>query len=1129
MPKKKSTTLSKTTTKKKSTIKKVVEKKTKSSSQIKEDINPSDFLQKENENQLKAIITKEFDKDLTEKSLLYIKSFVKIEDSIISVNDFLNYVENLDEDLFKLFKAYSNSSDNDNSSSSDESEEEEKPSGVKSDDPVRMYLKEMGNVELLSREGEIAIAKRIESGLDRMMNSILECPASLDILKKWMDQVKLQEINLREIVDFDEYFNEDNDPYSNSSKRKEIQKIINDKKKALLKEKEQLMKEQGIEIDKEKLAETASEDDVENESFSISIIEEFYKPEILKKLDRVLVLSENITKIKKNKNITKISDTKSLKDLKKYQDEILNYFKHISANSMGSDFADINNDLQPDLIVLDMLAEDHIRSKENMATMSTENFNALVDIGYHHQYMSNMLQLNNGNTTFSEIGQLAGIAKTDWSWSPLIADFDNDGFQDLFVTNGIEHDLSNQDFRNQMKANIRARKKVSLDEAITMMPSTKLSNYIFKNNRDLTFTNNTQQWGLNTKINSCGAVYADLDNDGDLDLIVNNQSEEASVYKNNSTNNYINFTLEGADLNRVGIGTTVTIYADTLQQTKTLYVSRGYQSSVTNKLHFGLEQRTKIDSVKVVWPNTAEQKLTDIVTNKNITLNFTNATLSLQKKSTPNSLFETIDPQTIGINYQQVESPFDDFELQLLLPQKQSERSTPLAIADVNNDGLEDFFVGNSKHAKAALFIQKKGGTFRSSNEFLFKAEKKYEDTNALFLDIDNDNDMDLYVTSGGYEVAENSPLLQDRLYINDGEGKYTKSNALPEMHVNTKAVCSADYDNDGDMDLFIGGSVKHGKYPMAETSFLLENKNGHFKDVSKEHINAISELKMVNAAVFTDYDNDGDSDLIVVGEWMPILLFENENSIFKKHSITELQDTSGWYQTIKEVDLDGDGFLDYIIGNWGENNKFHPSKEKPLHIYADDFDHNSSLDIILSKVSKTGVLIPVRGKQCSSDQNNFINNNIKTFKSFASSNIIEIYGEDRLKNATHLSVSNFESLILQNNRNGGFNIKRLPKHAQFSPTLGLETYDINNDGYLDIFGVGNVFEAEVETIRYDASKNYILLGNKNNKYTFFNDSSYFTDLESKAIKKIMINKELHFIILNKNETITILKLRKFL
>ena len=336
MPKKKVTTSKKTTVKKKSIVKKTnsstkslkTEKKTtpKKKAALESSTN---FLQKENESLLMSLISKEFDKELTKKSETYIKSYSKIDDSIITINDFLNYLENLDEDLFKLFKAYTSSSDSDSSSSSDDSDEEEKPASVKSDDPVRMYLKEMGNVELLTREGEIAIAKRIESGLDKMMNSILECPASIDILKKWITQVKQNEINLREIVDFDEYFNEDNDPYSNSSKRKEIQKIINDKKKALLKEKQQLMKEQGIEFDKEKLEEATNETEVENESFSISIIEEFYKPEILKKLDRVLVLSENITKIKKNKNITKISDTKSLKDLKKYQDEILNYFNEI--------------------------------------------------------------------------------------------------------------------------------------------------------------------------------------------------------------------------------------------------------------------------------------------------------------------------------------------------------------------------------------------------------------------------------------------------------------------------------------------------------------------------------------------------------------------------------------------------------------------------------------------------------------------------------------------------------------------------------------------------------------------------------------------------------------------------------
>ena len=324
--------ITKNTKKKISKKKAVIEKKVKLVKNKKKPVkqsNPFELIYKENENQLITLITKEFDKEIASKAKTYIKSYSKIEDSIITVNDFLNYIENLDEDLFKLFKAYTSTIDPDSSSSNEETEEEEKTAGVKSDDPVRMYLKEMGNVELLSREGEIAIAKRIESGLDRMMNSILECPASIDILKKWIDQVKNNEINLREIVDFDEYFNEDNDPYSNSSKRKEIQKIINDKKKALLKEKQQLMKEQGIEVDKDKLQETSNEEDIENESFSISIIEEFYKPEILKKLDRVLILSENITKIKKNKNITKISDTKSLKELKKYQDEILNYFNEI--------------------------------------------------------------------------------------------------------------------------------------------------------------------------------------------------------------------------------------------------------------------------------------------------------------------------------------------------------------------------------------------------------------------------------------------------------------------------------------------------------------------------------------------------------------------------------------------------------------------------------------------------------------------------------------------------------------------------------------------------------------------------------------------------------------------------------
>ena len=806
-----------------------------------------------------------------------------------------------------------------------------------------------------------------------------------------------------------------------------------------------------------------------------------------------------------------------------FKDEALNHFNHISSNSMGSDFADINNDLQPDLIVLDMMAEDHIRGKENMATMSISNFNQLVDIGYHHQYMSNMLQLNNGNGTFSEIGQLAGIAKTDWSWAPLIADFDNDGFNDVFVTNGIEHDLSNQDFRNQMRNNIRNRKKVSLEQAINMMPSHKLSNYIFKNKQDLTFENTSKQWGLDAKINSNGAVYADLDNDGDLDLIVNNQAEKASVYRNNSNKSYVTFSLTGPQKNILGIGAVITVFSDGLQQTKQQFVSRGFQSSVSNKLHFGLGENTKIDSVLVDWKNGKSQKITNIKINSNVKIDYKNASENGLIESSKNSLFEKINPSEIGINYQQKENNFDDFKVQLLLPQKQSEMSSPLVIGDVNNDGLDDFYVGNAKGEKAALFIQKENGKFTETNQKLFNLEKEFEDTDAKFIDIDNDSDLDLYITSGGYEVETNNKLLQDRIYINNGKGRFKKGE-LPTVLTNTKGIAFADFDKDGEQDIFVGSRVKHGQYPLSDKSYFLENNNGKYTNVIDEKFDDISNLRMINDALFSDFDNDGDQDLIVVGEWMPITFYENRESKFYLKEIDGITNVNGWFQTITASDLDRDGNVDYIIGNWGKNNKFHPTEEKPLHIYADYFDDNSSFDIALSKVSKTGDLLPIRGKECSAQQTPFLDDKVKTFAEFASATMPQIYGLEKLDNASHFITHSFASVILKNKGNGQFEIIELPNEAQFSPTLNIEVADVNNDGYLDIFGVGNVNDSEVETIRYDASKGYVLLGNKTGSYQFLNENSYFNNKEAKTIKKIIINGTLHFITLNKNDELTILK-----
>lgn len=806
-----------------------------------------------------------------------------------------------------------------------------------------------------------------------------------------------------------------------------------------------------------------------------------------------------------------------------FKDQALKHFNHISSNSMGSDFMDLNNDSYPDLVVLDMMAEDHIRSKENMATMSIENFNTLVKIGYHHQYMTNVLQLNNGNGMFSEIAQLSGISKTDWSWAPLIADFDNDGFNDIYITNGIENDLSNQDFRNQIKSNIRNRKKISLDQAIDLMPSTKLSNYTFKNNKNLTFTNKSKEWGLDFKVNSNGASYADLDNDGDLDLIVNNQSDLAHIYKNNSNQNYLKVKLKGSEKNINGIGTKVTVFTKETKQTKKLFISRGYQSSVSNILHFGLSNSSKIDSLIVYWQNGKQQKILNPKINSLLELAYSNTTKNHQTKTTKSSLFTKINPKELGINFTHKENNFDDFNLQLLLPQKQSEFSKTIAVADINNDGLQDLYLGNSKDQKASMYIQNQNGTFKEINSGIFIKDKGFEDTSAVFLDVDNDNDLDLYVTSGGYEISEDNNLLQDRLYINNGYGNFIKGK-LPKIRKNSSHVTVSDFDKDGDVDIFVSTRVKHGKYPLSDSPYLLENNNGTFKNVTNEKFDTLENVKIINQSIFADYDNDGDDDLILVGEWMPITFYKNEKGKFIHQKINQISNINGWFQSIKTIDINNDNKLDFLIGNWGNNNKFKPTNKKPLHIYSNYFDNNNSYDIALSKVSKNGTLLPVRGKECSTQQTPFLAKKIKSYKEFAASNMTDIYGDKNIKGATHYFANNFNSLIIINKGNNIFEKINLPINAQMSPTLDFEIMDINNDGFMDIFGIGNIYDAEVETVRYDASKGYVLINNQKGEFDYYNSPNYLNNKETKAIRKIIIKNKTHFILLNKNSEITLIK-----
>lgn len=807
-----------------------------------------------------------------------------------------------------------------------------------------------------------------------------------------------------------------------------------------------------------------------------------------------------------------------------FKNEVLERMNHISFNSMGSDYADINNDLKPDLLVLDMLAEDHSRGKENMATMSTSNFNSMVKIGYHRQYMSNVLQLNNGKGAYKDIGQLAGITKTDWSWAPLIADLDNDGLKDVFITNGIEKDITNQDFRRRAAQINQQGVAMTLDSVLNMIPGAKLENYSFKNNGDLTFTKSSEAWGLDKAVNSNGTAYADLDNDGDLDLIVNNENAVASLYENTASNNYVSLKLVGDSKNVLAIGAKVTIQTDKGQQYQELYLNRGYISSVSNILNFGLGQEDKVHTLEVVWPDGKISALSDINANTIVTVDYKDAVEEKRSVNPIPNIFDQVSPEQLGLDYVHQENEFDDFSKQLLLPQKQSTLGPCNAIADINGDGLDDVFFGGASGQEGHLYIQARNGTFNRKRSALLTREYRYEDLGAQFLDVDNDGDQDLYVASGGYELSEGDDYLQDRLYLNDGKGNFSKSKGLPQMLTSTKAVKVFDFDKDGDQDLIVGGRVIPGKYPLAPKSYLLQNNNGIFTDVTDTTIPEFRQIGMVNDIEIVDHDNDGNDDIVVVGLWMPITVFTNKDGAFEIDDIADFQKTEGWYQSITSHDLDKDGDMDFVIGNIGANNKFHPTIDKPLHIFSNDFDDNGSYDIALSKIYK-GNLVPVRGKECSTEQTPFLNEKIGSYKEFASLNMEGIYGNEKISTSHHLQVYDFKSLYVENLGNGNFKLMPLPSYAQIGPTTDISIMDVNNDGHDDIIGVGNLYDTEVETVRFDASQGYVLLNDGQGAFKALHDCGFVINGDMRTISKINIGNSLNILVTNNNDKVSVFEL----
>ncbi len=770
-----------------------------------------------------------------------------------------------------------------------------------------------------------------------------------------------------------------------------------------------------------------------------------------------------------------------------FSEQLEDFIGHTPLYSMGSDIADINNDGFTDMILLDMLPEDNYRQKMISGPDNYVKFSRLAASGFYNQTMRNMLQLNNQGISFSEIGQFSGVSNTDWSWAALLADFDNDGHKDLFVTNGYKRDYTNMDFINyavQEKLNEnKTGKKTAITQLLEKMPSTVIENYAYQNNKDLTFKKVNTEWGFTQKSLSNGAAYADLDNDGDLDLVVNNIDEKAFIYRNNteklSATNYLRIILKGTGGNTFGIGSKIDLFTSGTIVTQELMPVRGYQSSMDYTLVFGVGSHEKIDSLKIRWPNAKEQLLKGVNANQTLTLFQGDAT---QPQTYPKKIVTPIfssDAVDNLIPYQHTENRYNDFERERLLPQKLSTQGPKIAKGDIDGDGLVDIFVGGAKGTEGIIYKQTTAGIFIPLQQSVFGLDRDSEDIGALFFDADNDGDLDLYVVSGGNEFETEDTLLQDRLYLNTGQGNFIKATGkLPKMLTSGSCVIAADYDNDGDLDLFIGGRSVPGKYPQSPRSYLLENDGkGNFRDITKKINPSLEYPGMVTDAIFTDVNNDQNQDLIIVGEWMPIRIFINQRTTFKEASENSgLQNSEGWWNTIVAADFDNDGDMDFVIGNHGLNSQLKASVTEPVRLYVKDFDGNGSLDPILCSYVQ-GVEYPVFSKDDMVDQLALLKNRYVNYSDYADQKITDIFGPTELEDAKILLAKNFQTSYLENLGNETFALSPLPATAQFAPIYGLLAHDIDQDGNQDLLLGGNFFGSRIKHGRYDANKGLLLTG----------------------------------------------------
>ncbi len=817
---------------------------------------------------------------------------------------------------------------------------------------------------------------------------------------------------------------------------------------------------------------------------------------------------------------------------------------HTSFYSMGVDAADVNNDGWQDLMVLDMVAEDNFRLKANMSGMDPDNFWQVVNNGGHYQYMFNTLLLNRGQNSFGDVAQYAGVAATDWSWSNLFADLDNDGLKDLYITNGLVRDIRNTDAQKKFtkhvvetsiefiraypdSADISMLDIIDLEASLKLIPSEKLTNYAYQNTGDAAFEKKTDDWGLSQKSFSNGSAYADLNNDGYLDLIVNNINEPAFIFKNEGSgtrqNNFLRIKLEDPD-QKTTLGTTIMIEANGMQQFFTTTSVRGMYSTSEQIVHFGLGRATEVNKIEITWPDGTVTTKMEASTNQ--LLNIRKNTGAPSNTKPQSTLFQVKNEEN-GLQFKHKENYFDDYRFQVLLPHELSHFGPAMAVADVNGDGADDLFFGGASGQTGTLLIQENDGSFKKAGQQPWQQQSIMEDVDAIFFDADQDGDEDLYIGSGGNEFEANHIFYTDRLYINNGSGHFTYDpDLLPALHISTGVVLPLDYDKDGDQDLFIGERFIPRDYPAPGSGFLLENENGRFKEVTSDVAPDFFQLGLITDAVTSDLDQDGNEDLLITGEWMTPKVFLNKENGFVDHTEAfGLDSLHGWWFSIQKADFDQDGDDDFVLGNLGTNYKYQASKEEPFEVYYNDFDGNGSKDIVLSYYN-FGKQYPVRGKSCSTQQVPDLSKKFDTYELFAASGLNEIYEPEKLQGGLHLIASHFESMVIVNKGNNTLSTKALPASAQWAPIMDIVVDDFNKDGHLDLIYGGNLYVSEIETSRADAGIGGLLLGNGNGDFQAVpaSKSGIYVPKDIREIEQVTINGNNVLVFANNNDQLVTLE-----